>query len=162
MNVSVDLQVEYSGDDIPDCDALTRWVAAALAEHPAAAKEVAIRVVDEAEGRELNRSYRQKDYPTNVLSFPCEGLPGLPADAPHGLGDIVICAPVVAREAAEQGKALQDHWAHLVVHGTLHLLGHDHEAPSDAERMEAQEIRILAGFGIENPYTVDDETAAKL
>ena len=125
-----------------------RWVAAALAGQRTAA-EVSIRIVDEAEGAELNRTWRQKDYATNVLSFPAD----LPAEiGPPLLGDLVICAPVVAREAAEQGKAEEAHWAHLVVHGTLHLLGFDHAAAAEAEEMEALETRILADLGYPDPY----------
>lgn len=126
----------------------TRWVAAAL-EGRRDAGEVSIRIVDQAEGAELNRVWRHKDYATNVLSFP--------ADLPAGIrspliGDLVICAPVVAGEAAEQGKGLEAHWAHLVVHGTLHLLGFDHEAAAEAEAMEALETRILAELGYPDPY----------
>lgn len=111
--------------------------------------EVNILVVDVETGRRFNREFRRKDYATNVLSFPWEPAPG---DKSRLLGDLVICAPVVAREAAEQGKRPRHHWAHLTIHGVLHLLGHDHEMPAKAGRMEALEIRILAGLGIPNPY----------
>ena len=111
--------------------------------------QVNILVVDFDAGRRFNRQYRHKDYATNVLSFPWEQAPG---DRSRLLGDLVICAPVVAREAAEQGKRPREHWAHLTIHGVLHLLGHDHETPAEARRMEALEIRILAGLGIRNPY----------
>ena len=111
--------------------------------------ELSIRLVDSTEGRELNRQYRSKDYATNVLSFPVELPPGIKLPL---LGDLVICAPVVAREAAEQDKKRRDHYAHLTVHGVLHLLGQDHEIETDAERMEAIERRILAGLGIADPY----------
>lgn len=110
---------------------------------------VSLRVVDEAEGRALNLSYRHKDYATNVLSFPAEWSP------PGGnrfIGDLALCAPVVAREASEQGKALKAHYAHLCIHGVLHLLGFDHESDAEAARMEALEIRALATLGISNPY----------
>lgn len=110
---------------------------------------LSIRLVDEPEGRTLNRDYRHKDYATNVLSFPVELPEGVPVD---WLGDLVLCAPVVAREASEQGKTLRAHYAHLVVHGVLHLLGFDHENKRDAERMEAEERRILAQLGIADPY----------
>ena len=110
---------------------------------------LSIRLVDETEGRTLNRDYRHKDYATNVLSFPVELPEGVPVD---WLGDLVLCAPVVAREASEQGKTLRAHYAHLVVHGVLHLLGFDHENKRDAERMEAEERRILAQLGIADPY----------
>jgi probable rRNA maturation factor len=111
--------------------------------------EVAIRIVGIDEGRALNRDYRHKDYPTNVLSFPAELPPGV--DLPL-IGDLAICAPVVEREAAEQHKRPRDHWAHLTVHGTLHLLGYDHLVDTEAEAMEALETRILAGLGIADPY----------
>jgi probable rRNA maturation factor len=111
--------------------------------------EVNILIVDAKAGRRYNREFRGKDYATNVLSFPCEPLP-------HGrtalLGDLVICAPVVAREAAEQGKRVRDHYAHLTIHGVLHLLGYDHQAEPEAQRMEAVERRILAGLGVADPY----------
>ena len=127
-----------------------RWAEAALRgakRHKPAA--LAIQIVDAGEGRALNRDYRGKDYATNVLSFPTE-LPasvGLPL-----IGDLAICAAVVQREAAEQGKPPRDHWAHLTIHGVLHLLGYDHVDERDAERMEALETRILAGLGIADPY----------
>lgn len=108
-----------------------------------------IRVVDEAEGRRLNRDYRGRDGATNVLSF---GAGGLPAGSGGFLGDLAICAPVVAREAREQGKDLRAHWAHMVVHGTLHLLGFDHERRADAARMEAREREALAALGFGDPY----------
>lgn len=115
--------------------------------------EVAIRLVDAPEGQAMNLQYRHKDYATNVLSFPAEVPEGLPEDFDFPqLGDLVICAPVVAREAAEQGKALNDHYAHLTVHGVLHLLGFDHIDDAEAEEMEALERRILAGLGIADPY----------
>ncbi|HST27654.1 MAG TPA: rRNA maturation RNase YbeY [Rudaea sp.] len=111
--------------------------------------QVNLLIVDANAGRRFNRQYRHKDYATNVLSFPWEPVPGEKSGL---LGDLVICAPVVAREAAEQGKHPREHWAHLTIHGVLHLLGHDHETPAEARRMEALEIRILAGLGIRNPY----------
>ena len=125
-----------------------RWAGAALA---AAGRqgELAIRVVGEAEGAELNSQYRHKSGPTNVLSFPAEIPPGVPVAV---LGDLVICAPVVAREAVEQGKAPAAHWAHMTVHGCLHLLGFDHEDDAEARDMEALETRILAGLGFPDPY----------
>lgn len=135
---------------IPASASFRRWVAAALQgarrRKPA---EIAIRIVDVAEGQALNRQYRGKDYATNVLSFPAE----LPAGVNLPLiGDLAICAPVVAREAAEQGKRPRDHWAHLTIHGTLHLLGYDHLEDAEATAMEALETRILAGLGIADPY----------
>lgn len=135
---------------LPAAASLRRWIEAALRSarrrRPAA---IDLRIVGAAEGRALNRRYRGRDYATNVLSFPAELPPGLELPL---LGDLVICAPVVAREAAEQGKPPAHHWAHLTVHGTLHLLGYDHLRPAEAARMEALERRILAGMGIPDPY----------
>ena len=103
--------------------------------------------------QQLNSEFREQDKPTNVLSFPAGEIEGLPSDADVPLGDIVVCAEVVRSEAKEQGKTAQAHWAHMVVHGTLHLLGFDHENDSDAARMEGLEIQILTDNGISNPYT---------
>ncbi len=149
-----DVTVTYAAarKGVPSSASFRKWVAAALADRDAPA-EMAIRIVGADEGRKLNRTYRGKDYATNVLSFPAELPEGLPEDVELPLlGDLVICAEVVAREAAEQGKRPADHWAHLVVHGTLHLLGWDHEADDEAEAMEAREREILAGLGIADPY----------
>jgi probable rRNA maturation factor len=112
--------------------------------------ELSVRIVDADEGRALNRDYRDKDYATNVLSFPAELPPGVPLPI---LGDLVLCAPVIAREAAEQCKPLKHHYAHMLVHGVLHLLGHDHMDEAEAEAMEAIEREVLAGLGIPDPYT---------
>jgi probable rRNA maturation factor len=123
------------------------WVRTALRGLEAA--ELTIRVVDREESREFNRRYRGKDAPTNVLSFPAD----LPAEVGINLlGDILICAPLVGEEAREQGKAEQAHWAHLTIHGVLHLLGHDHQEAADAEVMEGIEIALLESLGIANPY----------
>jgi probable rRNA maturation factor len=116
-------------------------------EHGAAA---CLRVVGSAESRRLDREYRGKDQPTNVLSFPSSPEERV---ATGILGDLVICAPVVAREAREQGKMLRAHWAHMVVHGVLHLLDYDHERARDARTMEALEVEILRGLGFHDPYT---------
>lgn len=135
---------------VPAPASFRRWVAAALrGAGRRRAAELSIRIVDAAEGRALNRDYRGRDYATNVLSFPAELPPGVHLPL---IGDLAICAPVVAREAAEQGKAVREHYAHLTVHGVLHLLGHDHVEDAQAERMEALETRILAGLGIADPY----------
>jgi probable rRNA maturation factor len=132
----------------PDDARLRGWVERA-AEGIEAELEVVIRIVDEAESRQLNRDYRGKDRPTNVLSFPFEGPEHLPMES---LGDLVICAPVVEREAAEQGKSLEAHWAHMVVHGVLHLRGYDHLDDAEAEEMEGREVVILAALGYPDPY----------
>ena len=152
LDVSVGYALPRAG--IPAAASFRKWVAAALDGRIREA-DLAIRLVDAKEGRALNRHYRGKDYATNVLSFPAEVAEGV--KLPKGvrmplLGDLVICAPVVAREAQDQGKALNDHYAHLTVHGVLHLLGWDHEDDRDAECMEHLEREILAGLGIEDPY----------
>ncbi|HEX7341521.1 MAG TPA: rRNA maturation RNase YbeY [Rhodanobacteraceae bacterium] len=137
---------------LPASTSFRHWVAAALqGARRKTATELSIRLVDINEGRALNHQYRDKDYATNVLSFPVD----LPAGVTTPLiGDLVICAPVVAREAAEQGKPVRHHWAHLTVHGVLHLLGYDHIVEAEAEVMEALETRILATLDIPDPYTV--------
>jgi len=135
---------------IPSPVSFRRWVEAALAgARRRRAAELSIRIVGTREGRTLNRTYRDKDYATNVLSFPVDLPPGVRLPL---LGDIAICAPVVRREAAEQGKPVAHHWAHLTVHGVLHLLGYDHIVEAEAVRMEALETRILKGLGISDPY----------
>ncbi|MFV3319028.1 rRNA maturation RNase YbeY [Pseudomonas putida] len=137
----------------PDDAAFRRWCELALRQR-SADSEMTIRLVDEAEGRELNNTYRHKDYATNVLSFPAD-VPDELLDIPL-LGDLVICVPVVEREASEQGKALEAHWAHLVIHGCLHLLGYDHIDDDEAEEMEALERELLAELGHPDPYADDD------
>jgi probable rRNA maturation factor len=129
----------------------TRWAAAALGRR-GTNRELAVRVVGPAESRRLNARYRGKDKPTNVLSFPAAAPPAAAAQPLVPLGDLVICAQVVRTEAQAQGKPLQAHWAHLVVHGALHLLGYDHESEPDASRMERREIRVLRTLGFANPY----------
>lgn len=150
LDVAVGYAVPRKG--IPAAASFRKWVATALTGRIRDA-DLAIRVVGAKEGRALNRHYRGKDYATNVLSFPAD----LPEGLPDGvrlplLGDLVICAPVVAREAREQGKPLNAHYAHLTVHGTLHLLGWNHEDPREAECMERLEREILARLGIADPY----------
>ena len=147
--IDLDLQIAVEAPDLPSEDDILRWVTAAIGEAMDEA-QLTVRVTDEAEIRELNATYRGKDYATNVLSFPFEAPPGV--DIPL-LGDIIICAAVVAREAAEQEKPLEAHWAHMVIHGTLHLLGYDHI--EEAEVMEGLEISLLAGLGYANPYERD-------
>lgn len=181
LDVTVQFATPRRG--IPHPHSLRNWAAAAfadalrdapteLASGPQLSSSdlpLAIRIVGAAESRRLNRTWRGKDKPTNVLSFPAVVLPRLSkrntgggrfAQAPgarrqataDSLGDIAICAPVVAREAREQGKLSRAHWAHMVVHGVLHLLGYDHEIDRDADFMEAREVAILAHFGYANPY----------
>ena len=133
---------------MPSAVSFRKWVAAALNGRIREA-DLAIRVVDAKEGQSLNRHYRGKDYATNVLSFPVDLPEGV--DLPM-LGDLVICAPVVAREAKEQGKPLASHYAHLTVHGVLHLLGLDHEDEREAEAMEQIEREILSALGYPDPY----------
>ena len=149
--MTVELEIQRACDaPCPDDAALGRWVGAALAGRRQHA-ELTVRIVDEAEGRALNARWRDRDHATNVLSFPAELPPGVDLSL---LGDLVVCAPVVAREAAEQGKAEADHWAHLVIHGTLHLLGFDHGTDAEAELMEGLERELLAGLGIGDPYAI--------
>ena len=132
----------------PGARLLATWAAEALGAR-AAGTEIAVQVVSPAAIRLLNQRYRGKDKPTNVLSFPAAAPPGA---RPRPLGDIVICPAVLKREAREQGKAERAHWAHLVVHGTLHLVGYDHENDADASRMERREIAVLRRLGYPNPY----------
>ena len=150
LDVTVSYALPRTG--LPAANSFRKWVAAAL-EGRIREADLAIRLVDAREGRALNRHYRGKDYATNVLSFPAD----LPEGLPEGvrlplLGDVVLCAPVVAREAREQRKPLTAHYAHLTVHGVLHLLGWNHEDETEAECMEGLEREILASLGIEDPY----------
>lgn len=148
MNLELDMQNASSAAAIPSDALFERWIRAALDGERDEA-EVSLRIVDADEITELNRQYRGKDYPTNVLSFPAD-LPeelNLPL-----LGDIVICAAVVEREAVEQHKPSAAHWAHMVVHGTLHLLGYDHIDDDEADIMEGREIAILQQLDFPNPY----------
>jgi len=147
MRVRLDFE-NASTHKVPSKTAFKQWVSAALNTRRAKA-ELSLRIVDSDEMRELNKRYRGADYATNVLSFPADLPPEL--KLPH-LGDIVICAEVVEREAQEQHKTSTAHWAHMVVHGTLHLLGYDHIDNADAEIMEALEIDILNGLSFDNPY----------
>ncbi|AJQ82944.1 rRNA maturation RNase YbeY [Xanthomonas oryzae] len=150
LDVAVSYALPRAG--LPSAVSFRKWVAAALKGRIREA-DLAVRVVDEKEGCSLNHHYRGKDYATNVLSFPAELPEGLPKGIKMPLlGDLVICAPVVAREAAEQGKSLAAHYAHLTVHGTLHLLGWDHDDDKEADAMEQLEREILADLGIDDPY----------
>lgn len=148
----IDLQIATESA-YPAAEQFQAWVDAALSGFQRDS-EVTIRLVDTAESAELNSQYRHKSGPTNILSFPFEAPPGVELDL---LGDLVICAPVLAREAAEQGKLPEHHWAHITVHGVLHLLGYDHIEEQDAEQMEALEIDILSRLNIANPYLEDSK-----
>jgi probable rRNA maturation factor len=141
--VSLDIQPISRLPNIPDARAFRKWIKAALDRQAT----LALRIVNGAEGRRLNAAFRGKDYATNVLTFVYH-QPG--ASSLHG--DIILCAPVVAREAREQGKALHAHYAHLTIHGALHLAGLDHETAREAKVMEAREVKILAALGWPNPY----------
>ena len=147
MALELDLQLTGDWPQLPAPEDFEAWVTSAL--QPGSNIELTMRVVGRDESRELNRTFRGKDSETNVLSFPAEIPEGI--DMPL-LGDIVICAPLVAEEAAEQGKAVRDHWAHLVIHGVLHLMGYDHLDDDEAEEMESLEISLLESLGIDNPY----------
>lgn len=145
---NLDLQLACEDANIPPLHNFKTWLKLAI---PAEQQDwdITLRVVDEAESRMLNNDYRGKDYPTNVLSFPAD----VPAELNIPLlGDLVICAAVVAREAQEQGKPIQAHWAHLCIHGALHLLGFDHETEEEANIMEALETKLVMGLGFADPY----------
>lgn len=153
MAYQIDIEVVSESTHIPVDADLERWITAALdsalVKDDTSEAEISIYIVDETESQTLNHQYRQQEKPTNVLSFPAD-IPvelGIPL-----LGDLVICAPVVEREAVEQGKTLAAHWAHMLVHGTLHLLGYDHIEDTEAEEMEALETKILGDLGFPAPY----------
>lgn len=148
MNLTVDIQRECS-ESAPDEDDIRRWISAALSDLRSEDTEISLRLVDEAEMAELNRNWRGKSGSTNVLSFPSDLPPELALPL---LGDIVVCVPVVHREAAEQHKPVEAHWAHMLVHGTLHLLGYDHIEDAEAEVMEDLETRALATLNYPCPY----------
>lgn len=144
----IDIQKMIDSSDLPSDESFQKWVDAVLANYPRKT-ELVIRIVDKTEIAQLNESYRHKQGPTNILSFPADIPENIPLDL---LGDLVICAPIVAEEASLQGKPLVHHWAHMVVHGVLHLLGYDHINAEQAEEMETKEIKILSQFNISNPY----------
>lgn len=143
LHLAVQFAVEADG--LPTRPQLRRWAKAALAEDA----EITLRLVDAEEGRALNRDYRNKDYATNVLTFPLSDEPLM--------GDIVLCAPVVAAEAVAQGKSAEAHYAHLVVHGVLHLQGYDHENDAEAAEMEALETQIVTKLGYADPYLIEKD-----
>jgi len=152
MALTVEVQLVLHALGMPSTRQFAHWARAAW-ESAASDAEVVLRVTDDAESRQLNRRYRGQDRSTNVLSFPCDAVPSV---RPKPLGDLVICAPVVDREAREQGKATEAHWAHMVVHGMLHLQGYDHETDPQARIMERLETDILTGLGYPPPY-LDEE-----
>ena len=146
--MNVDIQRQTEAGQQPDDPDICSWATAAyLGDN--AEMEMTVRIVDEDESSQLNQTYRHKSGSTNVLSFPFEQAPGIEVPL---LGDLVICAPVVEREAIEQHKTAKAHWAHMVVHGTLHLQGYDHISPADSAQMEQLETDILARLGYSNPY----------
>jgi len=149
MSNLVDLQLACDEKGLPHLELFQRWTDSALNAVTQQEFELTIRLVDIEESKQLNNQYRQKDKPTNVLSFPFEVPDGIELNL---LGDLVVCVQVVEQEAKEQGKILFDHWAHMIIHGCLHLLGYDHINDTDAEEMEALEIKILAELSINNPY----------
>lgn len=147
MKPSLSLATQYAvrPENVPTRHQFRKWALAALQQDA----EIALRIVDADEGRELNHAYRGKDYATNVLTFPLHDEPLM--------GDIVLCAPVVEKEAAEQGKSLEAHYAHLTIHGVLHLQGYDHETDAEAAEMEALETQIVTKFGYADPYLVEKD-----
>ena len=163
-HVDIDVQFATVETPVPDGADFERWVSAVMqVAGSRRSGELAIRLVGLEEGAELNQTWRDKPGPTNVLAFPPPDLAaaGLPDDVPAELGDLVICLPVVVREADEQRKASLVHLAHLVVHGTLHLLGYTHETEADTARMEALETLVLAGLGFPDPYATDADSGTK-
>ena len=144
--VQLDLTVTTRNAAVPPRAVLQRWAQAAVG-RAGKGREIGVRIVGSGESRKLNRRYRGRDKPTNVLSFPAPAV-----TSAHTLGDLVICPEVLRAEARMQGKKLRAHWAHLVVHGSLHLIGYDHEVPADAPRMERREVRVLRKLGFDNPY----------
>jgi probable rRNA maturation factor len=156
----VELQLASEELRAPAPASVRDWACRAARAAGGADGAITVRVVTEDEMRDLNRYWRGRDYSTNVLSFPFAMPEGLPLDAIDPIiGDIAICAPVVERQAGEQGKSIQAHWTHMMVHGVLHLLGHDHEQAGEAEIMEALEIAVLAELGYDDPYREPDTGA---
>ena len=163
MSMRAQLAVECrfeTADPVPSIRLLKRWASAALGAR-GRGRELSLTTVGAARMRTLNRRYRGKDKPTNVLSFPAQVHPAARGAEPLPLGDVVICPRVLRREALEQGKAERAHWAHLVVHGALHLAGYDHELDADARRMERREIAVLRALGFGNPYLLPAPGAAR-
>ncbi|GAA6183845.1 MULTISPECIES: rRNA maturation RNase YbeY [Alteromonadaceae] len=149
MNIDLDIQIACENNNLPTAQQFEQWVKFALADQQIDETELTIRIVTPEESQNLNATYREKDKPTNILSFPFEA----PAEIELNLlGDLVVCADIVEKEAEQQNKLLSDHWAHMIVHGSLHLLGFDHVDDQDAEIMESLEVQILTKLGIDDPY----------
>jgi len=152
MNIELDLQIAVEDEQgLPAYEDISTWLTTAITPFQPQA-EVTVRIVDSEESHQLNLEYRGKDKPTNVLSFPFEAPPGIELDL---LGDLVICRQVVEQEAKEQNKTLLAHWAHMVVHGSLHLLGYDHIEDDEAEEMESLETELMQKLGFEDPYLAE-------
>tara|TARA_B110000879_G_scaffold134980_1_gene176605 strand:+ start:599 stop:1075 length:477 start_codon:yes stop_codon:yes gene_type:complete len=152
MNLSIDIQMACPSEESPDEDSIKRWASAAVRDERDNS-ELNLRIVDEIESADFNQQYRGKIGATNVLSFPFDAVTPEPLPI---LGDLVVCAPVVNREAREQQKTSEAHWAHIIVHGVLHLLGYDHIENSDAEKMEALETAIMLELNFAPPYESTD------
>lgn len=148
MTIILDIQSASTSEDAPDEQSIKRWVGAVIDSNQGDT-ELSVRIVDEPEGKLLNETYRGTSGATNVLSFPFENQTPEPLPL---IGDIVVCAPIVEREAQQQNKDLNAHWAHMIIHGVLHLLGYDHERDSDAAIMETLETEILQKLGFPHPY----------
>ena len=153
MTIILDIQSASSSEDAPDDQSIKRWVSAVL-DSKTGDTELSVRIVDEDEGKALNETYRGASGPTNVLSFPFDEKTPEPLPL---IGDIVVCAPVVVREAKQQNKALNAHCAHMIIHGVLHLLGYDHQNDSEAATMEALETEIMQKLGFPPPYKCQQE-----
>ena len=149
MTLIVDIQMASASEEGPDPQSIERWIGAAIGDQREST-ELSVRIVDAEEGKALNEQFRGSTGATNVLSFPFENESPEPLPL---IGDIVICAPVVAKEAREQNKALNAHWAHMMIHGVLHLLGYDHQNENDANLMESLETEIMQGLGFPPPYS---------
>ena len=152
---TIDIQYASIADDLPSEAQLRDWCHAALLDHNQDA-ELTLRIVDEREIQNLNRQFRHKDKPTNVLSFPSDLPPEIKLETKL-LGDVIICSNVVKREAMEQNKSLNAHWSHMVVHGTLHLQGYDHIVEAEAVEMEGIESRLMLALGFSDPYQIEHE-----
>ena len=149
MTLIVDIQMASASEEAPDPQSIERWIGAAIGDQREST-ELSVRIVDAEEGQALNEQFRGSTGATNVLSFPFENESPEPLPL---IGDIVICAPVVLKEASEQNKTLNAHWAHMIIHGVLHLLGYDHQNENDANLMESLETEIMQGLGFPPPYS---------